>query len=549
MMPPFGLPEPVTFPLVFEWAVARHGAREAIVTDEERIRYDELAARVRQTAAAMVALGVRRGDHVGILMGNSVAWVTLFYAAAYIGAVTVPINTRFRLDELRYCLRQADVATLFFAGKFLRIDFLDLLTRVEPAIESGLPGTDLPLLRHAVMLGDHLAPRCVTPWRVFAQVAASLEAVARERSLVMPDDTLLVQYTSGTTSFPKGVMLSHRSMLQNAAAVGRRIGVRPDDRYFSIRPFSHVGGSTMTLLVSLIAGATVLTLPTYDVGRTLQMMRDERCTLASGNDTIFQMLMAHERFDRSTLRLRGGWAAVGPEVMRRIFDVLGATDMVNAYGLSEASPNVVMHDWQDPPELRIQGWALPHPGVEVRIVDPETLAVQPPRHPGEIQVRGWNVMQGYYGKPAETAAAMAPDGWLRSGDLGEMNDEGRIRMIGRLKDIFRVGGENVAPAEVEETILGHPKVEMVQVVGVPDARLLEVPAAYVQPKAGVTLTEAEIIEWCVAHCATFKVPRYLRIVPSFEWAGMTSSGKIQKKALREHAIRDFGLDGATGPVT
>jgi fatty-acyl-CoA synthase len=324
-------------------------------------------------------------------------------------------------------------------------------------------------------------------------------------------------------------MLTHDNMLRDAAAAGARIGIRPEDRYFNCRPFFHVAGSTLSVLMSLVAGSCLVTLPTFDAGPALELMERERCTLVSGNDTLFQMLMGHADFPGRKLRLRGGWAAAGPQTMRQIIDVLGAKQICAAYGLSEASPNVVMSDWRDAEELRVSGLAKPHDGVQVRIVD------------HEIQVRGWNVMKGYYNNPEANAKAFTPDGWLRTGDLGELVQDGRLRMVGRMKDVFRVGGENVAPAEVEEVLLAHPAVETAQVIGVPDQRLGEVPAAYVTLKANAAASEADLLEWCKSRCANFRVPRYLRIVPDFEAIGMTASGKVQKTKLREHALRDFKL--------
>jgi fatty-acyl-CoA synthase len=259
-------------------------------------------------------------------------------------------------------------------------------------------------------------------------------------------------------------------------------------------------------------------------------MERERCTLTSGNDTIFQMLMGHEDFPKRKLALRGGWAAAGPQTMRAIIDVLGAKHVCAAYGLSEASPNVVMSDWRDPEALRVEGLAKPHDGVELRI-SPE----------GEIQVRGWSVTRGYWNDAEATSKAFTEDGWLRTGDLGELTADGRLRMTGRLKDVFRVGGENVAPAEVEEVLLAHPAVQTAQVIGVPDARLGEVPCAYVALKAGARATEDELIGWVRTRAANFRVPRYLKIVPDFEAIGMTASGKVQKAKLRERALADFGL--------
>jgi fatty-acyl-CoA synthase len=472
---------------------------EALVTPSRRVTYDDLYLRARSAATTLHTLGVGPGDHVGVLMGNDEKWLALFYGAALIGAVTVPVNTRFKTAEIAYCLQQADCKALFYVPRFLNIDFASMVK------ETGFA-------------------------RAFDISKALPEWSMGDTRTVLPSDTLLIQFTSGTTAYPKGVMLTHENMLRDAWAAGVRIGVRQDDRYFNCRPFFHVAGSTLSALMSLVFGATLVTLPTFEAGAALDMLERERCTLISGNDTIFQMLMGHADFAKRKLSLRGGWAAAGPQTMRRIIDVMGIREICAAYGLSEASPNVVMNDYRDPEELRVQGLAKPHDGVEVRI-----------SAEGEIQVRGWNVMQGYYNNPEANAKAFTPDGWLRTGDLGELTPDGRLRMVGRLKDVFRVGGENVAPAEVEEVLLSHPAVQTAQVIGVPDARLGEVPAAYLTLKAGASASEAEILDWMKPKVANFRLPRYLRIVADFEAIGMTASGKVQKTKLREHAVREFGL--------
>jgi fatty-acyl-CoA synthase len=472
---------------------ARSG--EALVTPAGRFSYKELNERAKRAAGAMQSLGVRRGDHVGILMGNDEHWLSLFYGAALIGAVTVPVNTRFKTAEIDFCLKQADCKLLFYVERFLGIDFGSMVRA------TGFP--------RAIDIGGGLPQSPLT------------------KIDVSPDDVLLIQFTSGTTAYPKGAMLTHDNMLRDAWAAGARVGIRSDDRYFNCRPFFHVAGSTLSALMALVSGACLVTLPTFEAGAALEMMERERCTLVSGNDTLFQMMMGHPDFPKRRLSLRGGWAAAGPQTMRAIIDRMGAKGICAAYGLSEASPNVVMSDWRDAEELRVQGLARPHEGVELRIVD------------GEIQVRGWNVMRGYYNNPEATAKAFTADGWLRTGDLGELTPDGRLRMSGRLKDVFRVGGENVAPAEVEEVLLAHPSVETAQVIGVPDQRLGEVPCAYVTLKSPAT--EKELIDWCKARCANFRVPRYLKVVRDFESIGMTASGKVQKTKLREHALREFKL--------
>ena len=484
-----------TLGAVLEKQARERGAAEALVTRSARLSYDDLFLKAKRTAGALQAMGIGRGDHVGILMGNDENWLALFYGAALIGAVTVPVNTRFKAPEIEYCVRQSDCKVLFYVPTFMKQDFAHFIK-------------DLPVGKIDVSRG---------------LPSGELDPVE-----VAPDDTLLMQFTSGTTAYPKGVMLSHEMMLRDAWEAGRRVGIRAEDRYFNCRPFFHVAGSTLSALMALGAGATLVTLPAFEAGAALEMMERERCTLVSGNDTIFQMLIGHEDFPKRRLALRGGLAAAGPQTMRRIIDVLGAKHICAAYGLSEASPNVVMSDWREPEELRVQGLPLPLPGVEVRISEEK-----------EIQVRGWNVMKGYYNNPEATAKAFTPDGWLRTGDLGELTADGRLRMVGRLKDVFRVGGENVAPAEVEEALLAHPAVETAQVVGVPDARLGEVPCAYVTLKNDVS--GEELLSWCKTRLAGFRVPRYLRIVSDFESIGMTASGKVQKAKLREHALRELKL--------
>jgi len=523
-------------------SVAARGGADAVVTERTRLSWPELEAAAWRAAKALHALGLRRGDHVGVLMGNDEKWLQAFYGAALIGAVTVPVNTRFKASELAFCLEQADCKALVLADRFMKIDFMSFLREAEPAVDAALPGSELPLLQHVVVVGEEV-PKAARGWAAFLAAGETVSdaAVRDAATRVKPDDPLLIQFTSGTTAYPKGVVLTHDNMLRNAWAAGSRIGVRADDRYFNCRPFFHVAGSTLSALMALVFGATLVTLPTFEAGAALSLMSRERCTLISGNDTLFQLLMSHADFDRSKLSLRGGWAAAGAETMRKIVDVLGARAVCAAYGLSEASPNVVMSDHRDPVELRIAGLAQPHEGVAVRIADPATNAPLPPEAQGEIQVRGWNVMRGYYNNPEANAKVFTADGWLRTGDLGSLTADNRLRMSGRLKDVFRVGGENVAPAEVEEVLLSHPAVATAQVIGVPDARLGEVPAAYVTLRAGAAATVDELIGFMKARCANFRVPRYLRIVPDFEAIGMTASGKVQKTKLREHAVRELGL--------
>lgn len=527
-----------TLAAVLAATAAAQAPQEALVVAGRRLTWAELRDNVREVARGLRALGIGRGDHVAVCMGNSLEWAIFFYAAASLGAVTVPVNTRFKADEMLYCLKQADVKLLFVADRFLKIDFIAMLRGIFPGIDRRLPDPALPLLQTVVVLGEDVPAGAIGFADLLAKGAAFEEAWPQE---VKPEDTLLMQFTSGTTSYPKGVMLSHDNMLRNAFHVAARFNLKAGDRYYSARPWYHVAGTTLSLLAALVTGACLLSSPTFEPEEALSTMCSEECTHTSGNDTMFLMMLNHPNFDRYPLKLRNGWVSCGPEVSRRVVEQMGMKGLVQAYGLSEASPNVCMSRHDDDLEKRIDGWAHILDGVEVRLVDPESGAVQPPGKAGEIQVRGWSVMQGYYKMPEQTAQAIDADGWLHTGDLGVMDEDGRLKFLTRIKDVFRVGGENVAPAEVENVLHRHPAINQAQVIGVPDPRLVEVPAAYVILNEGAAATPEELIAWSRERLANFRVPRYLKIIDSFEQIGMTGSAKVQKNKLRAQALIDFGL--------
>ncbi len=542
---------------------------EAVVAADGRMTYAELDREVTHLRAALAAVGIGHGEHVGLCLGNGVRWVSLFLALGSMGAVTVPVNTRFRAKEMAYALRQSRVTTLFTVDRFLSTDYLAMLRSICPALDTTLPDPALPDLRRIVILGNNAPGGSGTGGDVagrdspgaaagVASPGKALEsgqpggAVSFSRfrsgagqpvaSTCTRDDVLLIQYTSGTTSFPKGVMLTHANMLANAWVSGGRIGFRVADRYHSARPFFHVSGSTLSVLSALQHMVTLVTMDRFEPEAALQLMEQERCTHFSGNDTMALMLLNHPSRAHRHLHLRGAWAAASPAIMRRIIHELGARECVAGYGLSEASPNIAQSCWWEPEDVRIASRMRPQPGVEVRILTADG-APCPPGEPGEISVRGWNVMRGYWDKPAETAAALSPDGWLLTGDLGRLGTDGRLEFLGRAKDIVRVGGENVSPAEVEDMLHRHPGVRQAAVVGVPDPRLMEVVAAFVIPNEGAACAPAEVIEWCRGHMAGFKVPRHVWVVEDFEAIGMTASSKVQKKPLAAHARKLLGMAG------
>ncbi|NDZ79542.1 AMP-binding protein [Streptomyces sp. SID10853] len=499
---------------------------EAVVTADERVTYGELATEVARIRAALAAAGVGRGDRVGLCLGNGPRWVALFLAIGSVGAVTVPVNTRYTADEVEHTLAHAKVSTLFVADRVLSTDFRAVLDEIGVGADGTCPA--LPDLRRVVRCGE-TAPGRPTPWTEFL-AAATGEAPATST----PDDVLLVQYTSGTTSRPKGVLLSQRSMCADAFFSGARLGLRTGDRFHSARPFFHVAGSTLSVLSCLQHVATLVTMPKFEPAEALRLMETERCTHFSGNDTIALLLLNHPDRARRRLRLRGAWVAASPTVIRRVIDELGATECVAGYGLSEASPNVAQSCWWEDDRVRASGAMLVEPGVEVRIRAADNTRDCAPDEPGAILVRGWNVMQGYLDAPEATASAVDCDGWLATGDVGALDGTGRLHFMGRTKDIIRVGGENVAPADVEDALHRHPRIRQAVVVGVPDERLVEVPFAFVVlTEPGTTVDE--LIAWARTRMAGFKVPRHLRVVDGFEDIGMTASSKVQRNRLAAHA--------------
>ena len=523
-------------------AALRWPEERAICINEHSWTFRQLWADVKRTAANLKRLGLSRGDHLAICMENSYEWITLFLGAGTLGAVTVPINTRFKADELYYCLRQADIRMLAISDQFLKIDFIAMLRQIAPAIDAELPDPKLPLLRTIIVFGDDVPAGCLAGRQLEVPALVQVDELTESVSTA---DVFLIQYTSGTTAFPKGAMLTHASMLRDAYEFGRRIDVRTGDRYFSGRPLFHVSGTTMSLLASIEAGACYLTTASFDIEQVLNILESERCTHTSANDTMFLMMMNHPTFSKERVYLRAAMAAATPTVMQQICDGMGVEGLCSAYGLSEGSGNCAIAPVTDHLDKRFAGYAFPLPGVEIRIVSPDGHRDLPPYEEGEILFRGWNLMKGYYNMPEQTAAAIDRDGWFHTGDFGVRDENGRLRFVGRLKDCFRVGGENVAPADVEDVLQRHPAIREAQVVGVPDPRLGEVAAAYVILNDHASASAEEIIAWSRERCANFKVPRYVRMVSSFDGIGMTASSKVQKGKVREYAIKDLGLEGVT----
>jgi fatty-acyl-CoA synthase len=532
---------------VLEEVAEKYPNRPALIFKEQRISYRKLREKVETLAKGLLALGIGKNDKVSIWAGNSPEWVYTQVATALMGAVLVPVNTRFRTNELEYILSQSDSTTLILMDRFLNIDFTGILREVCPEIESASPGklraSRLPLLKNIIFLGDKKILGSLS----FSEVMSLGEGLPDETlkspmARVQPDDVIMFQYTSGTTAFPKGVMLSHDGVIRDAFYLGERQTLTAEDVLLCPLPFFHVGGAVISTLSALTHGAGMVFLETYDPLESLKAVHKERCTAMNGVETHFLMMYQHPDFARyDASSLKKGWAIGPAEVVRSVYLKMGLTKLLNIYGTSETSPNVTTTFVDDPLELRIAFHGLPHEGTEIKVVNPSTGETFANGKEGEICVRGWNVMKGYYKKPEETAKAIDSHGWLHTGDLGWIDPKtGYLKFTGRFKDMLRVGGENVSAMEVESFLLTHPKVKQAQVVGVPDPRLTEVGMAFLELKEGVSASEEEVLSFCKGKIANFKIPRYVTFVREFP---MTGSGKIQKFMLKEQALKRLEVKG------
>lgn len=496
--------------------VAEHPEKLALNIDGERVTYAELAERVAATEAYLVGeQGVRPGQKISTLMANSVAAAVWFLAAGGTGCTVVPLNTKLCGDELAYQVRESDSSLVVVRDSEL-VDALG-----DAVVRDGEIRTDLPKLRAVVTCGE-----AGVGWAQPYRPTDARPPIGRPS----PDDVLLMQYTSGTTTFPKGVLLTHRQILLNAHGVAERLRVTAEDTVCSPSPFFHCAGSTLTLILGLSRGATVVTTGAFDPARALDLIEQEMVTVYSGVEAFFLLLMTDSSFSPERVAsIRTGWMAAPKEIAQQVHERMGLTGIVNVYGLSEASPNVcVAEPAADEEQRRTCG--KPHSGIKVRIVDPVSRNVLPDGEVGLIEVRGPCVMQGYYRNEEATREAIDPEGWMYTGDLGYIDDDGNLNYDGRSKDMLRVGGENVAPVEIEAVLLKHPDVLEAAVIGTPHPRLVEVPVAFVVPRAGTAPDPAVLSEFAARSLARFKVPREVMVVNSLP---KTGSGKIQKVRLKD----------------
>jgi len=506
---------PATIPGLVARAAASFATREALVDERARITFAELAEQVARAGRALVASGIEPGDRVGIWAPNCTEWVIAALGISAAGGAIVPLNTRFKGAEARYVLERADVKLLFTVTDFLDTNYEKLL-RAEP---------ELPELREIIDIRS-------AAWDEFlgrATDGATLPNVAG-------DDLFGVLFTSGTTGNPKGAMLTHSATVRAYDAWSTVVGLRAGDRYLVVNPFFHSFGLNAGIVAALVKGATIIPHAVFDVDAVMKRAAEEQVSMLPGPPTIYQSMLDHPRigeYDMTSLRLAvTGAAPVPVELIRRMRAELGFETIVTGYGLTEATGIATMCRHDDDPETISTTSGRAIPDVEVRIVNDEGAEV-PRGEPGEVVIRGYNIMRGFIHDPEATAEAVDPEGWLHTGDVAVMNDRGYITITDRTKDMFIVGGFNAYPAEIENMINEHPAVAQVAIIGVPDDRMGEVGYAYVIPRLNATITPDELRAWCRDKMANYKVPRYFEIVDEVPH---NAGGKVLKYELRERAL-------------
>ncbi len=514
---------------------AAFGDRDALISVSQQLRYTyrEFAAAVDQAARGLLATGVAAGDRVGIWSPNVAEWVLVQFATAQIGAILVNINPAYRTSELEYVLNQSQVSLLVAAESFTKSNYREMFDSVADNVPTS----------KVIYLGTD-------DWTQLLNAGAGVsdDDVAARAAQLSPHDAINIQYTSGTTGFPKGATLSHRNILNNGFFVGEACGYTHEDKVCIPVPFYHCFGMVMGNVACVTHGAAmVIPAAGFDPAATLRAVEAERCTSLYGVPTMFIAELAEPDLDEYDLSsLRTGIMAGSPcpiEVMKQVVDKMNMSEVTIAYGMTETSPVSTQTSASDTLDKRVSTVGRVHPHVEIKIVDPETGAVVERGTGGEFMTRGYSVMLGYWDDEERTAAAIDEHGWMHTGDLAVMDEEGYVNIVGRIKDMIIRGGENVYPREIEEYLYTHPDVVEVQVIGVPDAKFGEQVAAWVQVREGAALTPDDIKDYCRGKIAHFKVPHYVVFVDEFP---MTVTGKVQKYQMRETTISQLGLEEAEG---
>jgi fatty-acyl-CoA synthase len=511
--------------------------------------YKEFKNEVDTFARALIALGVRRGDHVAVWATNVPEWFITFWATVKIGAVLVTVNTSYKIYEAEYLLRQSDTHTLVLTQGYKDSDYGKIMQSLCPEIESLTPGDclhskKLPFLRNIITVGFDL-PGCLTFEKAMTYAEkVPVEEVYRRAALISKHDVCNMQYTSGTTGFPKGVMLTHYNVVNNGKAIGDGLDLSTADKLMIQVPMFHCFGMVLAMTACVTHGATMCPIPYFSPKVSLDCINTEKVTAFHGVPTMFITMLSHPDFEKTDFsNVRTGIMAGSPcpvKVMRDVMEKMNMSEICIVYGLTEASPGCTMSKTTDPVEVRVNTVGSPIYGVECKVINPETGEECPENVDGEFVARGYNIMKGYYKMPNATRLAIDKDGWLHTGDLARKVEGGNFRITGRIKDMIIRGGENLYPKEIEDFIYTHSKVKDVQVVGVPDKEYGEEAVACVILKDGETMTVEELKDYIRANMAKHKVPRYIRFVESFP---MNAAGKILKYKMREECAEALGLCG------
>ncbi|HPX25794.1 MAG TPA: AMP-binding protein [Treponemataceae bacterium] len=504
-----------------------------------RFTYKEFDSRVDDMARGLLAIGVKKGDHVGIWATNVPDWLTYMFAAARIGAVTVTVNTSYKLHELEYLVQQSDISTLCLSDGMKDSNYVSMIKELIPEInefERGcLKSKKFPILKNVVFMGpEKFRGMFSTPELLLLGQHVDIDEVLSIEKTLTTHEVINMQYTSGTTGFPKGVMLSHHNIINNGFTIGECMKYTSKERVCLPVPLFHCFGIVLGVMAVLSHGATHIMLETFDPLVVLASVHKEKCTALYGVPTMFIAELNHpmfSMFDMSSLRTGIMAGSLCPiDLMKQVMAKMNLTEITSVYGLTETSPGMTQSRTDDPMEIRATTVGKELPGIEVKVINPDTGKECAVGEQGEMCCRGYNVMKGYYKMPEATAEIIDKDGFLHSGDLGIKDEQGFYRITGRIKDMIIRGGENIYPREIEEFLRVMPQIKDIQVAGVPDKRLGEITGAFIILKDGETLTEEDVLEYCRGKIAKYKTPQLVMFVDAFP---MTGSGKIQKFKLSE----------------